>query len=66
VKAENAQDHVDLKKAGFYAEESGCPSIVDLWGKYRGEQSRTNLFDENSLECFRLVGLPYCSDSLGE
>jgi len=66
VKGANAQVHVDLKKAEFYAEESGCPSIVDLWGTYCGEQSRTNLFDENGLKCFRLVGLPYCSDSLGE
>jgi len=67
VRGGNAQEYVDLKKkAVFYVEESGRPSIVDLRGKYCGEQSRTNLFDKNGLKGFRLVGLPYCGDSLGE
>jgi hypothetical protein len=65
-RGENAQEHVGLKKAGFYGEESGRPRIVDLLGKHRGEQSNTYLFDENGLKCFRLVGLPYRCDSLGE
>jgi hypothetical protein len=39
---------------------------VKLWEKYHGERSRTNLVDENGLECFGLVRLPDCSNSLGE
>ena len=63
----NAQDYVDLKKKEvFYVEESGCPRNCEIKGKYHGEHNRTNLVDENGLECFRLVGLPDCSNSLGE
>lgn len=67
MRGANAQDYVDLKKkAGFYVEESGYPRIVKIWGKYHGAHSRTNLVDENGLECFGLVRLPDCGNSLGE
>lgn len=51
VRGGNAQDYVDLKwKAGFCVEENVCPKVLGLWGLYHGEQSRTNLFDENGLK----------------
>ena len=31
----NARDYVDLKKAGFYVEESGCPRNCEITGKAR-------------------------------